>query len=179
MVLKRIFYFLSILPSLLLPLLASGLLQYAATHMDKNPEIVRVYLENLESSHNNDVLIEVANFYLYPTPFYDISKVNKIFERIAKSNDSRGYKGLADSYLSGQGVALNRILAHVFYEKSARLNYGPGQFNAAILYRDGINGTKNKKRACYWLKKASTNESFELKDVASDISKNMNCLDIQ
>lgn len=173
---KKIIYAVFLMLNLLNSAFAGAFLDYVLAHMNKNPEVVFSYLNNLEKSKNNDVLIELASFYLENTPFYNLTKANEIFRCVAENNDPRGYKGLADSYLSGQGVPLNYTLAQIFYEKAAKLNYGPAQFNVGILYRDGQGSKKSFNKACYWLKKAASNHDFELNYAAADVAKKINCL---
>lgn len=177
MLIQKICFTLCFFVGLSSSLLASSFVQYVLAHIDRNPHVVLAYLNNLEQSNNNDILIEVANFYLYDTPLQNIDKANILFKRVADRDDPRGYKGLADSYLSGQGFTTNLVLARIFYEKAARLGYGPGQFNIAILYRDGMGGEQSVRKACEWLKKAYQNKNFLLNENAQQIAQNIGCLD--
>lgn len=122
---------------------------YVLAHMH-NPDVVNAFINNLDKK---DKLFYQAQLALMERDFY---KANSFFHELAKLNDPNGYRGLADSYISGQGFAKNLQLALIFYEKAAYLGLGPAQVNAASMCAD----LGDHKRSKFWFKKALANKEM-------------------
>jgi TPR repeat protein len=74
---------------------------------------------------------------------------------------------LACCSLIGEGVEVDRAKARILYQQSADLDYGPGQFNAGIMAKNGDGGPVDTVTAYYYLCLASLNHR-DLDDLTID-----------
>jgi hypothetical protein len=61
---------------------------------------------------------------------------------------------LRESYLFGEGTAVDPAKAIDSFEKACQGKYAPGCFNAAVMYRRGTGGLKNEELARQRLRQA-------------------------
>lgn len=120
---------------------------YIGAHISDHPQLVACFIHNLPQE---DALSWQAWCHLQTN---DYDQANACFYRLAVLGCPQGYRGLADSYLAGQGFSKNVDLALVLYEKAAALGSGPAQVNAAVLRAD--RGEWNQARI--WFKLALSN----------------------
>lgn len=74
---------------------------------------------------------------------------------------------LACCFLKGEGVEEDHTKARVLYQQSADFGYGPGQFNAGIMAKNGDGGPVDNVRAYYYLCLASLNYR-DLENITTD-----------
>jgi TPR repeat protein len=74
---------------------------------------------------------------------------------------------LACCSFSGEGVDVDHAKARILYQQSSDFNYGPGQFNAGIMAKNGDGGPVDNVTAYYDLCLASLNHR-DLGDLTID-----------
>lgn len=74
---------------------------------------------------------------------------------------------LACFALQGEGIPEDHTQARILYQQSSDLGYGPGQFNAGIMAKNGDGGPVDNVLAYYDLCLASLNRA-DLDDLALD-----------
>jgi tetratricopeptide (TPR) repeat protein len=143
----------------LCPFVAWGADGYIAAHASQHPEVVKKFIECLPSRES---LVWQAWWHLQKQ---DYEQANKCYTALAELDDPQGYRGLADSYLAGHGLAQSTELALMFYEKAGELGLGPAQINAAVLYAD----QRKWDAAERWFKKALHNP--DLSDMKDELTR--------
>ena len=130
---------------------------YVFFWIDRNPKIVEQYL--LFSSQNPDCAYILGKLYLGETSeyFYDLQKANYFLTLAANQNHPAAINAIGDGYYSGDIRKKNLTKALEFYEKSAKLGFGPGQLRAGIVLVRNGKTAEELERSIFWLDKASKN----------------------
>lgn len=130
-----------------MPLAVWGADIYIGEHITQHPEVVERFIQNLP---RNESLMWQAWWHLQ---HHHDEQANACYAALSELDDPQGYRGLADSYLAGQGFAQNTDLALILYEKAGEQGLGPAQVNAAVLCAD----RQEWDKAEHWFQKALNN----------------------
>ena len=125
---------------------------------DGHPEVAITFLRNLEDIRNPEGIHLLGILYLDGyTQIQDARLANYYFSKAGALGFAPAIKALADSYIAGDGVEVNKAMAFKLYEKAAKLGYGPAQFNAGIMLKNGEGIPVSLKKAYVMLDLASKN----------------------
>ena len=132
-----------------------------------NPDIALNFLKQLDDLRNPEGITLLGMVYLEGyTQIKDARLANYYFSKAATLGFAPAIKALADSYMAGDGVELNKTIAFQLYEKAAKLGYGPAQFNAGIMLKNGEGVPISLQRAFQMLDLAAHN--LDLEEIRQD-----------
>ena len=100
----------------------------------------------------------------------NLEKADYYITLAANLNHSGAINSIGDGYYTGDIREKDIQKALVYYEKSAKLGYGPAQFNAGVVCLKLATCKKDLKKAIFWLDKASKNYD-DLGDMTKDVLK--------
>jgi TPR repeat protein len=98
------------------------------------------------------------------------SKGIDLLEKAISLNYAPAFDEYAGLLLVGEGVEKNEQKALNYYVQAAHMGYGPSQFNAGIMYKEGQGTTKEPVKAYLYLCLASLNYR-DLDTVTEDAAK--------
>ncbi|MBY0281754.1 MAG: sel1 repeat family protein [Alphaproteobacteria bacterium] len=132
---------------------------YVYTQLHRgNSEVAINFLKQLDGIGNLEGTTLLGMIYLEGyTQIKDARLANYYFSKAAALEFAPAIKALADSYMAGEGVELNKTIAFQLYEKAAKLGYGPAQFNAGIMLKNGEGNPVSLKQAYEMLDLAAHN----------------------
>jgi len=123
-----------------------------------HPEVAITFLKNLEDIQNPEGIHLLGVLYLDGCAgIQDARLANYYFSKAGALGFAPAIKALADSYMAGDGVEVNKATAFTLYEKAAKLGYGPAQFNAGIMLKNGEGISVFLRKAYVMLDLASKN----------------------
>jgi TPR repeat protein len=129
---------------------------YVFKWIDEQPDVVESYL--LKSIPNAEAAYILGTLYLGEYNFpKDLKKANYYLTMSAAQNNPAAIYSIGDGYYCGDIREKNLQKALEYYEKAAKLGYGPAQFNAGIILLNTGKSEMELKRAIFWLDKASKN----------------------
>jgi TPR repeat protein len=127
-----------------------------------NTDIALNFLKQLDNLGNLEGITLLGMVYLEGyTQIKDARLANYYFSKAAALEFAPAIKALADSYMAGDGVELNKTIAFQLYEKAAKLGYGPAQFNTGIMLKNGEGIPVSLERAYQMLDLAAHNPDLE------------------
>ena len=137
----------------------SGIESYVYTQLHQgNTDVALNFLKQLDDLRNLEGITLLGMVYLEGyTQIKDARLANYYFSKAAALGFAPAIKALADSYMAGDGVELNKTMAFQLYEKAATLGYGPAQFNAGIMLKNGEGVPVSLERAHQMLDLAADN----------------------
>lgn len=94
----------------------------------------------------------------------------KLLVLAAQANHPGALYCLACFFLNGEGVIEDHAQARSLYQVSADFGYGPGQFNAGIMAKNGDGGPVDNALAYYYMCLASINKR-DLDDITIDAAE--------
>lgn len=125
------------------------------------PEAAEKFLKTLEGMNSAEGIFWLGQYYLEGFGGVKNSqKAIQYFEKAANLGFPAALNALADSYLLGDGIEKNPQKALELYEEAAKKGYGPAQFNAGVLCKNGTEVPYNLKKAQHYLTLASQNEDL-------------------
>lgn len=136
---------------------------YIFYHIEKNnSEAALGFLKNFISVNPGKGWFIMGNLFLSGIGLErNIEKANECFFKSSSLGFIPAFNALGDSYLSGDGIVKDTKMALFYYKYAAKRGYGPSQFNAGCLFKNGDeNLPRNLKEGFYWLDKASKNTAL-------------------
>lgn len=151
--------FVTIFFSIISPLFAQNVFinNYVFSWIDKNPKVVEKFL--LSGLQNPDCSYILGRLYLgeLSKSFFDLEKADRFLQMAANQNHKAALNAIGDGYYSGDIRKKDLQKALEYYEKSAKLGFGPAQFNAGIVLLRNWKTAKDLRKSIFWLDKASKN----------------------
>lgn len=146
----------------------SSVEHYVYTQLSQgNSDVALKFLKNLEDLRSPEGITLLGIVYLEGyTQIKDVRLANYYFSKAAALEFAPAIKALADSYMAGDGVERNKAIAFQLYKKAAKLGYGPAQFNAGIMLKNGEGTPLSLKRAYQMLDLAAHNP--DLGEISQD-----------
>jgi len=142
---------------------SSSIERYVYTQLHRgNTDVALNFLKQLDNLGNLEGITLLGMVYLEGyTQIKDARLANYYFCKAAALEFAPAIKALADSYMAGDGVELNKTIAFQLYEKAAKLGYGPAQFNTGIMLKNGEGIPVSLERAYQMLDLAAHNPDLE------------------
>ena len=131
---------------------------------ERNPEIVERYLR---SSVNNPISSYIlGTLYLTGTILKkDLQKADWYITKAANMNLPEALNSIGDGYYSGDIRPQNVDMALNYYERAAKMGFGPAQFNAGVVLLKNYRSKQDLRLSIFYLDKASKNRN-DLNDIA-------------
>ncbi len=135
----------------------------AAKYAEGKSDEAKAFLDQMEKDYVLAALYMKGVLYIngcYNNGIRNPREASIYFAKAAALNYPPALAALADSFLDGDGTQKDEKEAFRLYKQAADLGNGAGQFNVAILYRDGTGTKKSILKALHYLDLASENESL-------------------
>lgn len=141
---------------------SSPIEHYVMQHVQAGqPDAAEKFLKTLEEMNSPEGLFWLGQYYLEGyNGTKDSGTATQYFQRSAALGFVPALNAVADSYLIGDGIDKNPVKALEYYEAAAQKGYGPAQFNAGVLCKNGIEVPKDLNKARTYLDSASKNEEL-------------------
>ncbi|MDR3030815.1 MAG: sel1 repeat family protein, partial [Holosporales bacterium] len=130
---------------------------YIFNWIETNPKVAEDYL--LNSLSNPEASYILGTLYLggYKGFPQSLKKADYFLTISANQNNPAAISSIGDGYYCGDIRKKNLKKALEYYEKAARLGFGPAQFNAGIILLNTGTAESELRMAIFWLDKASKN----------------------
>ncbi|MDR0640807.1 MAG: sel1 repeat family protein [Holosporales bacterium] len=136
---------------------------YVFNWLDTNKDCVKNYLRRAAAGRVPNAYAAYVLGTLYLTGEglkKDLGKAEYFIRMAANFGSPEAINSLGDGCYSGDICEKNTLKALEYYEKGAKLGYGPAQFNAGIVLLKYMPKTKNNlRKAVFYLDKASKNSN--------------------
>ncbi len=134
-----------------------------AKYAEGKQDEAKAFLDEMEKEYVLEALYMKGVLYIngcYNNGIRNPREASIYFSKAAALNYPPALAALADSFLDGDGTQKDEKEAFRLYKKAADLGNGGGQFNVAILYRDGTGTKRSALKALHYLDLAAENESL-------------------
>ncbi len=133
---------------------------YVFEWCDKDPQSIEKYLKNSINGdkRNANAAYALGSLYLNGIGLkQDIKKADLYITIAANLNLPEAINSIGDGYYSGDIRHKNIKMALEYYEKAAKMGFGPAQFNAGVVLMNSAKSKKDLEKAIFYLDKASKN----------------------